>query len=95
MGKHSGFPEWWVKQITSIVTPLNEMNPERVRTWGRAYGYMWWRMIEDKHVETYEGAFAASRAYGQFITVLPKLNMVIAHKTHSKYGRHTDGRKYR
>ncbi|WP_268225135.1 serine hydrolase domain-containing protein [Sinomicrobium oceani] len=97
-GKWKGtqlIPQWWVKQITSIVTPLEEMNPEHIRTWGRAYGYMWWRLIEETHVEAYKGAFAASGAYGQFITVLPELDMVIAHKTHAKYGRHTDGRKYR
>jgi CubicO group peptidase (beta-lactamase class C family) len=35
----------------------------------------------------YEGAYSATGAFGQFITVLPKLDLVIAHKTKYDYER--------
>lgn len=42
---------------------------------------MWWLVDNFKHHPDFEGAYSASGYGGQFITVIPKLNMVITHKT--------------
>lgn len=82
-------PEDWIKLTTSVITPINEMNPSWYREGNYAYGYMWW--IWKKYKNPYlEGAYIATGAYGQYILVIPKLNMVIAHKTKSDYKRNTD-----
>jgi len=38
-----------------------------------------------------KGAYQASGAMGQKITIIPELDMVIAHKTDAVYGRKTKG----
>ena len=45
------------------------------------YGYMWWVWGGPTAVGAYRGAYTARGAFGQFITVLPELDLVIAHKT--------------
>ena len=80
-------PDDWVKQSTSIVTPTSQMNPEKLRDWNLAYGYMWWIWQSDD--ELFEGAYYSTGHYGQFLLIIPKLNMVIAHKTKSDYKRKT------
>lgn len=35
-------PQHWVRRISSVVTPLEEMNPVRRRDGYFGYGYMWW-----------------------------------------------------
>jgi CubicO group peptidase (beta-lactamase class C family) len=78
-------PKAWVKKITSLVTPLYDMNPPSERgfasgeLWG--YGYMWWVWDDHRRSGPFEGAYSARGAVGQFITVLPKLDLVVAHKT--------------
>jgi CubicO group peptidase (beta-lactamase class C family) len=42
---------------------------------------MWWLVDNFKHHPDFEGAYSATGYGGQFITIIPKLNMVIAHKT--------------
>ncbi|MCI0491048.1 MAG: beta-lactamase family protein [Blastocatellia bacterium] len=75
----------WARRITSLVTPLNEMNPPGLRSlgggnrWG--YGYMWWVWDAPNSPGSFEGAYTGMGAGGQYITVLPELDMVIAHKT--------------
>ena len=49
---------------------------------------MWWLYI-DSDFELLEGAYTAAGAWGQYITVIPKLDLVIAHKTKSVYKRRT------
>ncbi|HKQ75040.1 MAG TPA: serine hydrolase [Blastocatellia bacterium] len=75
----------WVRRITSLVTPLNEMNPPDYRSLGTGrrwgYGYMWWVWDAPNSPGPFEGAYTGMGAGGQYITVLPKLDMVIAHKT--------------
>ena len=53
------------------------------------YGYMWWIWDVPHNTGAYEGAYTAAGAYGQYITVLPKLDLVVAHKTKSMYERNT------
>ena len=57
------------------------MNPAPYKEGTHGYGYMWWVWNGPRAVGPYKGAYTASGAYGQFITVLPALDMVIAHKT--------------
>ncbi len=75
----------WTRRITSLVTPLNEMNPPSLRSLGSGnrwgYGYMWWVWDAPNSPGDFSGAFTGMGAGGQYITVLPKLDMVIAHKT--------------
>jgi CubicO group peptidase (beta-lactamase class C family) len=75
----------WAQRVTSLVTPLNEMNPPELRSLGTGsrwgYGYMWWVWDAPNSPGPFEGAYTGMGAGGQYITVLPKLDMVIAHKT--------------
>jgi CubicO group peptidase (beta-lactamase class C family) len=75
----------WSRRISSLVTPLNEMNPPRNRSlatgerWG--YGYLWWVWDAPNSPGPFKGAYTGMGAGGQYITVLPELDMVVAHKT--------------
>jgi CubicO group peptidase (beta-lactamase class C family) len=76
-------PKEWVQKITSQVTPLEQMNPESLRTRRLAYGYLWW-IFDDAEARgrgPLHGAYTATGAFGQYVTVIPELNVVIAHKT--------------
>ncbi|MEW6322575.1 MAG: serine hydrolase [Acidobacteriota bacterium] len=79
----------WARRIVSVVTPLGEMNPPRRRDGYFGYGYMWWVWDGPKAVGPFRGAYTAVGAVGQYITVFPSLQLVIAHKTHNIYGRST------
>ncbi len=73
--------EDWVRKTTSeIVTPRSEMNPPRMRNRPWSFGHMWWIWDRPEESENWEGMFSAQGYLGQFIIVVPKLNMVIAHK---------------
>jgi CubicO group peptidase (beta-lactamase class C family) len=78
-------PRDWVRRVTSIVTPFHEMNPPEMRSLGTGerwgYGYMWWVWDAPNSPGPFEGACTGMGAGGQFITVLPRLDMVVAHKT--------------
>ena len=79
----------WARRIVSVVTPLEEMNPERRRDGYFGYGYMWWVWDGPRATGPFEGAYSARGAVGQWITVFPALDLVVAHKTNSVYGRTT------
>jgi len=86
-GKWNGkqiISEKWIEKITSTVTPvqtlnerngLNESSPLQF-----SYGYMWWLVDNFKKHPDFEGAYSASGWGGQFITIIPKLNIVVVHK---------------
>jgi CubicO group peptidase (beta-lactamase class C family) len=83
-GKWNGkqvIPADWVTKSTTVVTPVEKMNPERMRSGEFGYAYMWWIWDGPKATGAFDGAYTARGAFGQYITVLPKLQMVIAHKT--------------
>ncbi len=80
-------PSGWAKEIVRPVTPLGEMNPVRRRDGYFGYGYMWWVWDGPKAVGPFEGAYIARGAVGQWITVFPAANLVVAVKTNSVYGR--------
>ena len=79
----------WSRRITSVVTPLEEMNPVERRDGYLGYGYMWWILDGPTATGPFEGAYWARGAVGQWIAVFPALEMVIAHKTNNVYGRTT------
>ncbi len=81
-------PDEWVKLSTSTITPTSQFNPAFKREWKLAYGYLWWIWNDDNKI--FEGAYYASGAYGQYLLIIPKLNMVISHKTKYAYKRRTD-----
>ncbi len=84
----------WVRRISSVVTPLGEMNPGRRRDGYFGYGYMWWVFDGPRVVGPFEGAYTARGAVGQWITVMPAVDLVIAHKTNSVYRRTTSWRSW-
>ncbi|MFC1561513.1 serine hydrolase domain-containing protein [candidate division KSB1 bacterium] len=73
-------PETWTQRISSVVTPLEDMNPEGMKSGRLGYGYLWWIFDGPEAVGPYEGAYTGIGAGGQYLTVLPKLDMVITHK---------------
>ena len=77
-------PEAWVKESTSPLVPSSRMNPASARTLRLGYGYLWW--IHEEPATVLEGGYSARGAVGQYITVLPKLDMVIAHKRALRQG---------
>ena len=84
----------WARRIVSVVTPLEEMNPISRRDGYFGYGYMWWLWDGPKAVGPFEGAYTARGAIGQWITVFPAIDLVLAHKTNSVYGRTTSWESY-
>ncbi len=75
----------WIKKTTTPVTPVETVNKRYGRTQKShvqlSYSHMWWIFEEFYNNPDFEGAFCATGWGGQFIVVIPKLNMVIAHKT--------------
>jgi CubicO group peptidase (beta-lactamase class C family) len=81
-GSQQVIPRSWVRLTTAIRTPAAEVARTSPFIDGLAYGYLWW--IFDPAgpwPAAMRGGYTASGAFGQFITVLPKLDLVIAHKT--------------
>jgi CubicO group peptidase (beta-lactamase class C family) len=74
-------PRDWVRESTSAITPVGQMNPERRRSGPFGYGYLWWVWDGPQETGPYEGAFTGLGAVGQHITILPALDLVVAHKT--------------
>jgi CubicO group peptidase (beta-lactamase class C family) len=82
-------PSDWVKLTTSVVTPYKEAVREKTAYFHFGYGYLWWIWETPDNKDYYEGAYSATGAFGQFISVLPKLDLVVAFKTKYEYGRQT------
>ncbi len=84
--------EDWVDEMVSTKTTYNEINKNvpvfRDSEFDYGYGYMWWLWANTNHPDL-KNAYSAFGAYGQSITVLPNIDVVIAYKTNSLYGRRT------
>lgn len=82
-------PMDWVKRTTGIISSNQEALEHKTAYFNFGYGYLWW--IWDKPYDTamYKGAYTASGAFGQFITVIPSADIVIAFKTKFENGRQT------
>ena len=74
----------WIEKITTTVTPTKTLNERYGRTTSSpfqfSYGHMWWLVDTIKDHPDFEGAYSATGWGGQFITIIPKLNIVVAHK---------------
>jgi len=84
-------PENWVKYLTTLTTHDADLFPMSFRLlmvtgparWG--YGATWWvwdhpHYPGDVYLGPYEGAYSAFGTGGQYLTVLPNLDMVVSHK---------------
>jgi N-acyl-D-amino-acid deacylase len=79
-------PADWVRASTRAVTPVARMNPSRMQRGRFGYGYLWWPVDGAWNTGPYAGAFSGMGAIGQYITVLPALDLVVAHKTEPREG---------
>ena len=81
-------PEEWVTRSTSVVSPLKgDIHC--------GYGILWWLLADKQYPEQFKGAYSAEGMYGQFITVFPAMNMVVAHKSAGNAKKRTTGGQYR
>jgi CubicO group peptidase (beta-lactamase class C family) len=89
-------PREWIERITAPVTRLPDMNPPFIREGRVGYGHLWWVFDGPWAQGPYEGAFTGMGAGGQYITVLPKLDLVVAHKTNlaRTQNKSVSGRQY-
>jgi CubicO group peptidase (beta-lactamase class C family) len=82
-------PRGWAGTITTMVTPSRDLHPlgvgayeTQIGRWG--YGMLWWVWDAPnwRGIVTgpYQGAYTAIGANGQYITVLPAMDLVLAHK---------------
>ncbi|WP_420573515.1 DUF2306 domain-containing protein [Kordia sp.] len=75
----------WLAKTTTTVTSKDTVNKRYYRDVSspleQSYGYMWW--IFDRFYDNpdFEGAYSATGAFGQYITVIPKREVVVVHKT--------------
>ena len=72
-------PEDWVAEVTRPGTPSAQMLPPRAAARGFSYGLMWW-VLEEPADSPLAGGAMAWGVHGQYILVLPRHDMVIAHK---------------
>jgi CubicO group peptidase (beta-lactamase class C family) len=87
-------PPDWVKTSTAVFTTNKEAVQHKTAHFDFGYGYLWWVWDKPYKSKYYEGAYTATGAFGQFITIIPKLDLVIAHKTKYEYGRQTSTAVY-
>jgi hypothetical protein len=87
-------PRDWVAVTTRAFTPVSEMHPNYHRVGPFGYGYLWWVWDGPAATGPFRGAYTAQGAYGQYITVLPAVNLVIAHKTRPDPGKQTSLDEY-
>jgi len=91
-GKWNGkqlIPDDWVQYSTSLLTPFQDINPTGMQEYARperwGFGLMWFvwdepTFLDHEWTGPMQGAFIAIGSGGQYIAVLPRLDMVIAHK---------------
>ena len=78
-------PANWVSTTTSPVTSYKEAEHNQTAYFHFGYGYLWWVWDAPFNISAYEGVYSATGAFGQFITILPKLDLVTVHKTKYEY----------
>ncbi|MFZ6768805.1 serine hydrolase domain-containing protein [Undibacterium sp. Di26W] len=72
-------PVDWMHKTTSMVTPSSAMHPATTAARKLGYGYMWWVLEEPANSPLYQ-AYMAWGLHGQYLLVIPRLQMVIAHQ---------------
>ena len=77
-------PEEWVARTTRLATPAAEVARTSPFDARLGYGHLWWVLDPDgtgsPPGDAWAGAYTASGSYGQYITVLPSIDVVVAHK---------------
>ena len=73
--------KWGDRQVIPADWVEESLQMYSVFPGGGGYGYMWWLESDKKFPDAFRGAFDAKGMFGQHITVLPALDMVIAHKS--------------
>jgi len=92
-------PEFWVEKMTSITTSYQDMYKVDPRLkdwpwWKWGQGLMW-RIWDSPNLKPeFKGAYTATGNQGQYITVIPSMDIVVALKTKEVYGRRTDKEVY-
>ncbi|MFY7670098.1 DUF2306 domain-containing protein [Tenacibaculum sp. MEBiC06402] len=83
----------WINTITSTAISKDSVTSRTGRDVSsplqQSYGYLWWLFERFYDNPDFEGAYTSWDESGQFITVIPKRNVVIAHKTKLDYLTHT------
>ncbi|ATQ43140.1 serine hydrolase domain-containing protein [Caulobacter mirabilis] len=74
-------PAGWVRRTTRLITPAAEVARDSPFIDGLGYGCCWWVFDGPRWPAALRGAYTASGAFGQFITVAPVLKAVVVHKT--------------
>jgi len=74
-------PADWIDESTRAFTHSPTMNPDYRRGGPFGYGYLWWVWEGPRSSGVYKGSYSAQGAFGQYIVVVPELDLVIAHKT--------------
>ena len=72
-------PKSWVAESTTAYSVADAMPQDNYS----GYGYLWWVAINDHHLEGVDlpnGSFSAEGFRGHYITVIPKLDLVIVHR---------------
>jgi CubicO group peptidase (beta-lactamase class C family) len=73
-------PSSWVTELTTLTSHTEDVHGYEM--WGFGYGRLWWLFDDPKSRAggPLQGAYTAIGTFGQYITVIPKLDVVIAHK---------------
>jgi len=88
-------PADWVARTTALSTPAAEVSRTSPFVEGLGYGWLWWIFDPaDPWPDGLKGAYTASGAFGQFITVVPKLDIVVAHKVEAPSNRNVPAEDY-
>ena len=74
-------PRKWVDRMTTMVTPPTEVAPAEYQALGLGFGLQWWVWPDTEG--PYVGAYTYIGAFGQYLTVLPALHMVVAHQVYA------------
>ncbi len=92
-GKELVPPGW----IAEMLTPTSGGPDADEYEKGMSFGKLWWIFDDSKSQPggPLHGAYTAMGAYGQYITVIPKLDMVVAHKVVHKNREKVDVAVYR
>ena len=73
-------PARWVRRMTTQVTPPEEVRPLGYRSRGLGFGYFWWTWDDPDPRSPFHGAYTYIGSYGQYLTILPAMDMVVAHQ---------------
>jgi CubicO group peptidase (beta-lactamase class C family) len=77
-------PADWARETTRLVTPVADMHPPEQLQGPVGYGYLWWVWDPAWAKRGYVGAFTGRGYGGQYVTVLPALDVVVVLETPQK-----------